>query len=138
MMFIEGKSKIRLIIVRIRVMVHAHDFPLSKPHAIKKDIAPSAIMMVLTMLIIAVPPKFIMSIPNEPHKTLKDMPNAIAIAPEIISSIARIVTPVGLIWVDMKISTRSDVISYSYLINQNSDYQTRMTIFKKCHIECTG
>ena len=114
--FIDGKSKIKLIIVRIRVMVHAHDFPLSSPHAIKKDTAPRATMMPLISPITALPPKsIIMSIPIEPHNALKNMPIAIAIAPETISSIARIVTPIGLTWEDMRLCIIRHVISDSLL-----------------------
>ena len=114
MIFIEGKSNIKLIIVRIRVIVHAHGFPLSNPHAIKNEIAPSATMILLISPIMALPPKsIIIPIPIEPHNALKNIPIPIAIAPEIISSIARIVTPVGLTFKDTRLCRIHCVINDS-------------------------
>ena len=103
-MFNDGKSKTKLIIVRINVTVHAHDFPLSNPHARTKDIAPNAIVIPPIAAKIAPsasPSPIIMPIPIEPIRVPKNAPNAIAITPEIISSIARIVTPVGLTLADI-------------------------------------
>lgn len=100
MIFIDGISKIKLIIVRISVMVHAHDFPCNNPHAITNEITPIPTTTLLIVPITAASPFPIMFIPIEPAMVPNKTPNAMAITPEIISSIARIVTPVGLTLVD--------------------------------------
>ena len=86
----DTKPDIKLIIVRMSVIVHAHDFPLSSPHAMTKDAIPRAIIPPLTT-----PAYAATSIPIIPDMVAKNEPAPIADIPEIISRIARIVTPVG-------------------------------------------
>ena len=115
----DDMSMTRLIIVRISVIVQAHDFPLSKPHAVKNEIKPNAIMTLPMMpnnpasslpnIIMSVPT----SIPNPPKRVPNTTPKAIAVIPEMIWSIARIVIPVGLVFMDTEPVKNMRLIRYA-------------------------
>ena len=100
--------------VKIKVTVHAHGFPLNNPYAMTNETIPTAIMTPLSTPMKTSSTMVVGSTPAKPTNKLKNEPNDIARIPEITTSIAMIVTPVGLTEVDMMYSVECVVINNSF------------------------